>query len=160
MVLRESANRLLLEPEEIEKNLVYRSLRDIIVPGIKPKDLPLLNSIIDDLFPQTSLNNINYEWLRDSFEQNCNKCGYESVDLLYKKLCEVYEMTVYRKGIVLMGNPYTGKSFVLKTLAAAVAAKNHMNVNEIDIGMSVLIDGIDASVYCLLCVVHLYLRIH
>lgn len=139
MVLRESANRFLLEPDEIEENLVCRSLRDMIVPGIKPNDLPLFNSIIDDLFPKTTSNSRkDFECLREVFQQNCNESGYEPVDLLYKKLCEVYEMSVYRKGIALIGNPYTGKSFVLKTLAAAIAAKHQISVNEMDIGMPVM----------------------
>ena len=121
----------------MEENVVYQSLRDIIVPGIKPDHLSLFNSIIDDLFPKisTAANATNYKWLRDTFEQKCNEYDYEPVDLVYKKLCEVYEMSVYRKGIVLIGNPYTGKSFVLKTLAAAIAAKNHLSANEMDIGM-------------------------
>lgn len=135
MVLRVSTNRLLLESEESEESLVYRSLRDIIVPGIKPKDLSLFNSIIDDLFPQASSINSNYKWLRDIFERRCDECGYEPVDVVYKKLCEVYEMSVYRKGIALIGNPFTGKSFVLKTLAAAIATKHQLDVDEIDIGM-------------------------
>lgn len=135
MVLRVSANHLLLEPDEIEENLVCRSLRDIMVPGIKTTDLSLFNSIVDDLFPQIKSNNSNYKWLRDRFEQNCEECGYEPVDAVYKKLCEVYEMSVYRKGIVLVGNPYTGKSFVLKTLTAATAAKHGLNIDEMDIGM-------------------------
>lgn len=134
MVLRVSANRFLLEPNETEENLVYQSLHDIIVPGIDPKDLPLFNSIIDDLFPNASPHNSNYEWLHNTFEQSCTGSAYEPVDLVYKKLCEVYEMSVYRKGIALIGNPYTAKSFVLKTLAAAIAAKNNINVDEMDIG--------------------------
>lgn len=134
LVLRLSANRLLLEPEEIEENLVYQSLRDIIVPGIKANDLLLFNSIIDDLFENTNRSHGNYKWLRDTFEQKCNESGYEPVDLVYKKLCEVYEMSVHRKAVALIGNPYTGKSFVLKTLAAAIAAKNQIDVNEMDIG--------------------------
>lgn len=134
-VLRVSANRCLLEPDETEENIVYRSLRDIIVPAIKPNDLSLFSSIIDDLFPKANSNNSYYVWLRDTFERKCDEYGYEPVDEVYKKLLEVYEMSVYRKGIVLMGNPYTGKSFVLKTLAAAIAAKHRINVNELDIGM-------------------------
>lgn len=137
MILRVSANRFLLEPDEIEESLVYRSLRDIIVPGIKPKDLPLFNSIIDDLFPKTTKNISNYEWLREAFEANCKENGCESAALVYQKLCEMYEMSVYRKGIALIGNPCTGKSFVLRTLAAAIATKNHISVNEMDIGIGI-----------------------
>lgn len=135
LVLRLSANRLLLESDEIEENLVYQSIRDIIAPGIKTADLPIFNSIIDDLFPKTSLNDINYKWLHETFEQKCTEYGYEPVDLVYKKLCEVYEMSVHRKAIALIGNPYTGKSFVLKILAEAIAAKNQISVNDMDIGM-------------------------
>lgn len=135
LVLRLAANRFLLEPDAIEENLVHQSLRDIVVPGIKPKDLPLFNSIIDDLFPKINFSDTNHKWLRDTFQNECDKSGYEPIDLVYKKLCEVYEMSVHRKAIALVGNPYTGKSFVLKTLAAAIAAKNQITANEMDVGM-------------------------
>lgn len=135
MVLRLSANRFLLEPEASEESIVYQSLRDVLIPAIKPNDLLLFNSIIDDLFPKTNCNNTNHKWLRETFEKECNESAYEPIDLVYNKLCEVYEMSVHRKAIVLVGNPHTGKSFVLRTLAAAIAAKNQMNANEMDIGM-------------------------
>lgn len=135
MVLRLSASRFLLEPEASEESLVYQSLREVIVPAIKPSDMHLFNSLIDDLFPKQNCRNTNHKWLRDTFENECNASAYEPIELVYKKLCEVYEMCMHRKAIALVGNPNTGKSFVLKTLAVAITSKDQMTAVEMDIGM-------------------------
>lgn len=134
VALRASANRLLSQPDESEENLIYRSLLDVIMPEINPSDLPLFNSIIDDLFPKTTKENKGYEWLREIFEKKCNENGYDPVDALYKKLVEAYELSGYRKGVILVGNPYTGKSFVLRTLTEAVATKKNLNDDDMDLG--------------------------
>lgn len=131
-----AANQILSEPDETEENLIYKSLHDVIRPGINPMDLNLYNSIINDLFPKTNTNkNTNdCDWLREIFVQKCTVNGYEVVEAQFKKVIEVYEMCSHRKSIMFVGNPYTGKSFVLKTLIDAVAQKNQLKDCEIDIG--------------------------
>lgn len=136
IVLRVSANRLLAHPNETEENLVYRSLLDVNTPKINAKDMPLFKSIVNDLFPNSTSDENNYDWLREPFERNCIEKHYQPVETLYKKLIETYEMSKYRQGLMLIGNPYTGKSFTLKTLIDATIIKNNSQNNKMDIGMN------------------------
>lgn len=137
IALRVSASRLLAEPDETEENLIYRSLLDVTLPKINPQDIALFKSIINDLFPNATSKEKNYDWLREAFEKNCNGKGYQQVEPIYKKLVESYEMSGYRQGIMLIGNPYTGKSFVLRTLIDAIKSKNQLENNDMDLGMDV-----------------------
>lgn len=134
IALRVAANRILTESDETEENLIYRSLLDVIVPEINPIDLPLLISIIDDLFLKPKTNNNTYEWLREIYVKKCNERRFEPVECQFKKLIEAYEMSAYRRGIMFIGNPYTGKSFVVKTLIDAIGAKNQLGDCDMDLG--------------------------
>lgn len=135
IVLRVSANRLLTHPNESEENIVYRSLLDVNTPKINAKDMPLFKRIAGDLFPKSTSDEKNYDWLRKPFERNCIEKQYQPVETLYKKLIETYQMSKYRQGLMLIGNPYTGKSFILKTLIDATIAKNNLQNNQMDIGI-------------------------
>lgn len=134
IVLKVFANRLLTQSSETEENLIYRSLLDVNMPKINPKDMPMFKSVIDDLFSNVTTEEKNYDWLRSAYEQRCTVKGYQPVELQYQKLVEIHEMSRNRQGIVLIGNPYTGKSFVLKTLTNAIVAKNKFEPSAIDIG--------------------------
>lgn len=64
----------------------------------------------------------------------CCDNGYQSVESQYKKLVETFEMSSFRQGVMLVGHPYTGKSFVLKTLIDAIKTKNQLKPNDLDVG--------------------------
>lgn len=105
------------------------------LPKIHPNDIPLFKSIINDLFPNAISEEKNYDWLRETFERKCNENNYQPVESLYRKLIETYEMSGYRQGVMLIGNPYTGKSFVLRTLIEDVKSKEQLESNEMILGM-------------------------
>lgn len=134
IALRVSANRLLAQLDETEENVIYRSLLDVNLPKIHPNDIPLFKSIINDLFSNAISEEKNYNWLRETFERGCNEKDYQPVESLYRKLVETYEMSGYRQGVMLMGNSYTGKSFVLRTLIEAMKSKEQLESNEMDLG--------------------------
>lgn len=129
-----AANRLLTYSNQTEENIVYQSLLDVNIPKINPTDMPLCKSIIDDLFPNESLEEKNYNWLQEAFERKCNEKTYEPIEKQYRKLIEIYEMSGHRQGVMLIGNPYTGKSFILKTLIDAIKTKNQLENHEMDFG--------------------------
>lgn len=134
IVLRVAANRLLKHFNETEENLIHRTLLDVNLPRINQQDIPLFTSIINDLFPNANSEEKEYDWLRDAFERKCNEKNYQPVKSLYKKLVESYEMSGYRQGIMLIGNPYTGKSLVLHTLIDAVKSKHQLESSDMDLG--------------------------
>lgn len=135
IALRVAANRLLLHPDECEENLIYRSLLDVNAPKINPPDLPLYKSVIDDLFMNVTSEEKTYDWLREVFERKCSEKCYQPIETMYRKLVETYEMSGYRQGVMLIGNPYTGKSFTLRTLIDAIQSKEKLEQHEMDFGM-------------------------
>lgn len=134
IALRVAANRILIHSNQTEENIIYQSLIDVNIPKINSTDMPLCKSIIDDLFANENLKEKNYDWLLEVFERKCNEKLYQPVEKLYNKLIETYEMSGYRQGVMLAGNPYTGKSFILKTLIEAIKTKNQLENQEMDFG--------------------------
>lgn len=98
--------------------------------------MSFFKSIVSDLFPKAISKELaNYDWLREAFDRKCSENNYQPVELLYRKLIETYEMSTYRQGVMLLGNPFTGKSFTLKTLIDAMKIKHQ--IENMDIGMVV-----------------------
>lgn len=116
--------------------MIYKSLLDVNTPKISTKDMPIFKSVIDDLFPNVSIEETKHDWLKSAYEQRCIEKDYQPVESQYRKLVEINDMSGYRQGIMLVGNPYTGKSFLLKTLTDAIVAKNNLSNGDIDLGMS------------------------
>lgn len=96
----------------------------------------MFKSVIDDLFPNVSIKETTHDWLKKAYKQRCIENDYQPVESQYRKLVEINDMSGYRQGIMLVGNPYTGKSFLLKTLTDAIIAKNNLSNGDIDLGMS------------------------
>lgn len=139
--LQVAANRLILiQTNETEESIIYKSLLDVNTPKINTKDMPMFKSVIDDLFPNVSIEETTHDWLKKAYEQRCIEKDYQPVESQYRKLVEINDMSGYRQGIMLVGNPYTGKSFLLKTLTDAIIAKNKLSNGDIDLGMSNLLN--------------------
>lgn len=135
IVLQESASRLLMQPSDTEENLLYQALLDINIPKINPKDVQMFKSIIDDLFPRVTTEQKDFDWLKCTYEQKCTEKCYQPSQLQHKKLIEMYQMSKCRQGIILVGNTYVGKSFLLKTLTDAIVTQHKSEDNVMDIGM-------------------------
>lgn len=117
-----------------ESKLVYQSLLDVNLPKLSPTDMPTFISIIEDLFPGLSPDGKSYDWLRETFELQCKDRNFQPVNALFTKVVETYEMMSVRQGLMLIGNPYTGKSFVLSVLANALIASKRVDAADVDCG--------------------------
>lgn len=122
------------DDDDDDEKLVYRSLLDVNLPKIHPNDWPVFKSIIEDLFPGSAPEKKDFIWLREIFESECKEKNFQIVDELFMKLIETYEMMGFRHSLMLIGNPYTGKSFILKVLVKALIASQNSNVVNVDCG--------------------------
>lgn len=106
---------------------------DVTLPKLNSADVTIFESIIGDLFLCSISTEKDYSLLRESFIAICNEKNLQPIDSLYGKLIETYEMMSIRHGIMLIGNPYTGKSTVLQILAKTLEMmfKNESNCFEI-----------------------------
>lgn len=135
IALRVCANRLISETsKDSDKNLIYQSLLDVNLPKISVANLPIFEGIIDDIFPNVNPRPKEVVWIQEIFNKMCLDKQFQPIKAQYQKLLEVYESIKCRTGFMLVGNPYTGKSFILQTLAKVVAAERGIDGNGMEIG--------------------------
>uniref|UniRef100_A0A670YK92 Dynein heavy chain hydrolytic ATP-binding dynein motor region domain-containing protein n=1 Tax=Pseudonaja textilis TaxID=8673 RepID=A0A670YK92_PSETE len=91
--------------------ICLRAIKDVNVPKFLQDDLKLFNGIISDLFPMIKEETIDYGIL----EEAIHKC-------FITKCIQLYETTVVRHGLMLVGPTGSGKTKCYKVLAAAMSS--------------------------------------
>lgn len=82
------------------------------VPKFLQDDLKLFNGIVSDLFPKIKEQPIDYGSLEDSIKTSCLKLNIEEVPGFITKCIQLYETTVVRHGLMLVGPTGSGKTKV------------------------------------------------
>ena len=106
-------------PDGEEDLLLLRSLRDSNVPKFLSADIVLFENIISDLFPDAKLPEADYGALFEGIEEGLNKLGLQRVPAFIKKCIQLYEVTVLRHGLMLVGPAGGGKTCNYKVLQFA-----------------------------------------
>eukprot|EP00898_Chlorokybus_atmophyticus_P004942 jgi/Chlat1/5449/Chrsp36S05419 len=104
-------------PEENEDVLLLRGLRDINVPKFLSHDLPLFSGIISDLFPGVAPPTVDYADLLRCLSDSCSELGIQPVDAFVTKVIQLYETTLVRHGLMLVGPTGGGKTMCYRSLA-------------------------------------------
>lgn len=132
IVMRSCFKRKYENPSDSDEALVHRSLVAVIQPILRPTDVPIFDEIIKDLFPSIGrVSPVNVS-LRQAFDDVCSREKLQPIDRLYEKLIETHATMAERHALMLIGDPFTGKSTILRILAKALNASN--GDAEIEIG--------------------------
>ena len=89
-----------------------RAIRDVNVPKFLQDDLKLFNGIVSDLFPKIREQPIDYGNLEGAIGDACLKQNIEAVPGFVTKCIQLYETTVVRHGLMLVGPTGSGKTKV------------------------------------------------
>ena len=84
------------------------------------EDLLLFDGIMSDLFPGIQKPEINYGRLMDSLAFSCEASGLQAEASFLNKTIQLYDTTVVRHGLMLVGPSGGGKTCNYRTLAAAM----------------------------------------
>ena len=107
-------------PDESEETLVLRGLRDINVPKFLAHDLPLFEGIISDLFPGVKKPEADYARLLGALHKACGLMAIQPTDSFLFKTIQLYETTLVRHGLMIVGPTMGGKTCCYKVLAKAM----------------------------------------
>ncbi|XP_018600098.2 dynein heavy chain 1, axonemal isoform X2 [Scleropages formosus] len=110
------------KPTMNEELICLRAIQDVNVPKFLQDDLKLFNGIVSDLFPNIREEPINYGTLEESIRSTCAKMCLKDVDGYITKCIQLYETTVVRHGLMLVGPPGSGKTKCYEILGAAITA--------------------------------------
>lgn len=101
-----------------EELIALRAIRDVNVPKFLMDDLKLFTGIVSDLFPNIKEEPIDYGSLDTSLRKSCLKQGLKDVDGFIHKCIQLFETTVVRHGLMLVGPTGSGKTKVLSTASS------------------------------------------
>ncbi|KAH6567387.1 hypothetical protein BASA60_009078 [Batrachochytrium salamandrivorans] len=110
------------QPTAGEDTILLRALCDCNLPKFLADDVPLFNGIISDLFPGTEQPNINYGELLDVLNRTCEKMALQPQDSFIQKCIQLYETTVVRHGLMLVGPTGGGKTSCLRVLSRSLSS--------------------------------------
>lgn len=119
-VISSAGNLKRNDDQSAEDIIVLRALCDCNLPKFLADDVPLFNGIISDLFPGLEQPKINYGDLLDSLNKTCEKQGLQSEEIFIKKCIQLYETTIVRHGLMLVGPTGGGKTSCIRVLSKAL----------------------------------------
>ena len=106
-------------PDMNEDQLLLRALRDVNVPKFLKDDLPLFENIVLDLFPGVEKPVIDRGILLPAIEETCHKMHLQPVNTFVEKVFQLYDTTIVRHGLMIVGPTGGGKTSCYEVLAAA-----------------------------------------
>jgi len=125
-VITASGNLKRAYPEEDEEVLLMRALRDVNKPKFLANDVTLFAGIISDLFPGVEEPKSEYPELEANMEHcTLNHIQHNErrelcwVSMFKMKMVQLYETTVVRHGLMVVGPTGGGKSCIVRVLADA-----------------------------------------
>eukprot|EP00698_Gefionella_okellyi_P007650 TRINITY_DN186_c0_g3_i1.p1 TRINITY_DN186_c0_g3~~TRINITY_DN186_c0_g3_i1.p1 ORF type:complete len:2618 (+),score=811.11 TRINITY_DN186_c0_g3_i1:164-8017(+) len=107
-------------PDMNEDQLLLRALRDSNLPKFLPEDIILFSGIVSDLFPGTAPPEVDYGNLMQSLTDTCHARHLQPTEYFLLKCIQLFETTVVRHGLMLVGPTGGGKTSTLKVLAEAM----------------------------------------
>src|SRR3989338_7311895 len=90
-------------PDINEDLTLIRAMRDSNVPKFIAEDVPLFQGIVGDLFPEANLPEQDYGELQTALNDAMSRKGYQIVNKFMTKIIQLYETTIVRHGIMLVG---------------------------------------------------------
>lgn len=118
-----------LEEQELSQEILIlmRAINDMNIPKFVGEDIPLFNSLFNDLFPNIEMQEGNNEQFLAAIESEMKKAGLIPKPELIKKVVQLYDSKNTRHGNMLVGTSMSGKSTCWKMLKNALNTLNKEN---------------------------------
>ena len=107
-----------------ESIVMLRAINDVNLAKFLSHDLPLFRNITSDLFPGVVLPEPDYTDMISCMKNQMKLMNLQDEPYFIDKIIQLYEMIVVRHGLMVVGNPFAGKTSAIKVLAGALTELN------------------------------------
>jgi len=102
--------------QEHEQDVLLKSVCETIIPKLVAEDIPLLHSLLSDVFPGTKYTALQSDALRQRISQVSKKYHLVEKDSWIEKLFQLYQIQLLCHGVMMVGPSGSGKSLAWKVL--------------------------------------------
>ncbi|KDN53572.1 putative cytoplasmic dynein heavy chain 1 [Tilletiaria anomala UBC 951] len=103
-----------------EQELLIQSVSETIVPKLVADDVPLLTSLLQDVFPSVQYKPAALEKLKEHIAAVCAEQNLVNDGLWLDKVIQLYQIQKISHGLMLVGPSGTGKSLAWRVLLSAL----------------------------------------
>jgi dynein heavy chain 1 len=103
-----------------EQEVVIQSITQTMIPKLVAQDIPLLNSLLADVFPGVEPPEIPLDDLRACIEEICAERNLLHGDMWLNKVLQLYQVTTLNHGLMMVGPSGSGKSSAWRVLLDAL----------------------------------------
>ena len=124
-----------------ESAVLHQALIAVSQPKLVPADLDLFHGLVRDLFGESEASEVEPQLLRRLVVEEVERCGLQATDGFVCKVLQLYDSIRIRHGVIIVGQPYAGKTRAIHTLAAALnrlADDKHNPLNEHGVDLTTL----------------------
>lgn len=110
-----------------EQEILIQSICETMVPKLVAEDIPLLHSLMSDVFPGVKYVGNEMQQLRAELKKVCNEDhlvygeGLDSGAMWIDKVLQVYQISCIHHGLMMVGPSGSGKSTAWRVLLKALA---------------------------------------
>jgi len=132
--LRESGSQELEDETKGEQEILIQSIAETVVPKLVAEDIPLLKSLLSDVFPGVPYLPADMSKLKNEIIQVCKERNLEPSDSWIEKVLQLYQIQNIHHGLMMVGPSGSGKSTAWSVLLKALERIHQME------GVSYVID--------------------
>ncbi|CAF3748715.1 unnamed protein product [Rotaria sordida] len=103
-----------------EQEIVIQAIMDSFVPRLVADDLVLLNSLLNDVFPNATYNRPSMTRLKEEIENAAKQMYLVCDELWIEKVLQLYQITNLNHGLMLVGPTSCGKTMAWRVLLTAL----------------------------------------
>jgi dynein heavy chain, axonemal len=107
-------------PSQRESEILMRVVRDMNVSKLVDADIAIFQTLIEDLFPKIAVRKAEYPGLETSLVRCAKESDLALTPHWQLKVIQLYEVTLVRHGVIVMGDPGSGKTAAIKLLQDAL----------------------------------------
>ncbi len=99
---------------------MLRAIKDVNLAKFLAQDIPLFKNITSDLFPGIKLPEPDYDQMLICIRNMLDAKNLQGTPYVIEKIIQLYEMITVRHGLMVVGDPFAGKTSAITVLAGAL----------------------------------------